>query len=111
MTVAVIFITVFKFYHLSLRVLKMLGFIPPFVRRASYVRANLSEYCYVPSRVLQLKTRKGTFIWIVWTIIRRVSGTTFISTRLYSHLAMSEMLIISIRLISAVHNRRIESLN
>jgi hypothetical protein len=36
-----------------LRVLKMLGFTPPFARRACYFRANLSEDCYSPSRVLQ----------------------------------------------------------
>ena len=36
-----------------LRVLKRLGFTPPFVRRARYFRANLSEDCYAPSRVLQ----------------------------------------------------------
>jgi hypothetical protein len=36
-----------------LRVLKRLGFTPPFVRRASYFRASLSEDCYAPSRVLQ----------------------------------------------------------
>jgi hypothetical protein len=37
----------------NLRVLKRLGFTPPFVRRASYFRANLSEDCYAPSRLLQ----------------------------------------------------------
>jgi hypothetical protein len=93
----------------ALRALKRLGFIPPFFRRASNFRANLSEDCYVPSRVLQLKTRKGTFIRIVWTIIRKVSWTTFISTQIYSHLGKSEMLIFNIRFISAVHNRRIKS--
>jgi hypothetical protein len=68
-----------------LRVLKRLGVIPPFVRRARYIRANLSEDCYVSSRVLQLKTRNlGTFIRIVWTMIWKVSGTKFISTQIYS---------------------------
>jgi hypothetical protein len=36
-----------------LKVLKRLGFTLPFVRRAIYFRANLSEDCYAPSRVLQ----------------------------------------------------------
>jgi hypothetical protein len=40
-------------HYVKLRVLKRLGFTPPFVRRASYLRANLSENCYAPSRVPQ----------------------------------------------------------
>jgi hypothetical protein len=39
--------------YTSLRVLKRLGFTSPFVRRARYFRANLSEDCYAPFRVLQ----------------------------------------------------------
>jgi hypothetical protein len=35
-----------------LRVFKRLGFTPPFAWRASYFRANLSEDCYAPFRVL-----------------------------------------------------------
>jgi hypothetical protein len=37
---------------LHLRVFKRLGFTPPFAWRASYFRANLSEDCYAPCRVL-----------------------------------------------------------
>jgi hypothetical protein len=43
----------------------MLGFIPPFVKRASNFRASLSEDCYVSSRVLQLKTQTGILIQTV----------------------------------------------
>jgi hypothetical protein len=42
-----------KSLFIFLRVLKRLGFTPLFVRRARYFRANLSEDCYAPSRVLQ----------------------------------------------------------
>jgi hypothetical protein len=44
------------------------------------ILTSISEDCYVPCRALQLKTRKGTFIRIVWTIIRKVSGTTLLSS-------------------------------
>jgi hypothetical protein len=47
----------------NLRVLKRLGFTPPFVRRARYFRANLSKDCYAPSRVLQdWKQRRTCFM-------------------------------------------------
>jgi hypothetical protein len=33
--------------------IEKVSFTPPFIRRARYFRANLSEDCYAPSRVLQ----------------------------------------------------------
>jgi hypothetical protein len=50
-------------------------------------------------------------IRIFWIIIRKVSATRFILTRIYSHLSTSESLIFNIRFISIVYNRRIKSLN
>jgi hypothetical protein len=40
------------YIYCHLRVFETLGFTPPFAWRASYFRANLSEDCYAPSRVL-----------------------------------------------------------
>jgi hypothetical protein len=40
----------------------------------------------------KIENKKGTFIRIFWIIIRKVSGTRFISTRIYSHLSTSEIL-------------------
>jgi hypothetical protein len=94
-----------------LRVLKRLGFTPPFVRRARYFRTNLSEDCYSPSRVLQDWKKERYFHSYSLDYHSEVSGTRFISTWIYSHVSMSKTLIFKIRFISTVYNRQSKSLN
>jgi hypothetical protein len=96
---------------LTLRYWKGLGFTPPFVRRASYFRANLSEDCYSFLEFSKIENKEVTFIRIVWIIIRKVSGTRIISMRIYSHFSTSKTLIINIKFISTFYNRQIKSLN
>jgi hypothetical protein len=87
---------------LFLRVLKRLGFVPPCVRRASYVRGNLSEDYYSPSRVLQDWKQERYFH--VYGLDYHSEGI-WISTRTYSHLTTSKTLIFNIWFISTVYNR------
>jgi hypothetical protein len=51
-----------------------------------------------------LKTKKDTFIQIVWTIIRKVSGTRLISMWIYSHLGTSQTLRFNVKFTSTTHS-------
>jgi hypothetical protein len=104
-------LVLFNVVVLDLRINKWLIVCLPLL--VTIVPAEHEEFrrLLCPISVLRLKPRKGTFIRIVWTIIWKVFETRLISMLIHSHLGTSETLRFNVRLISAAHNRRTESLN